>query len=81
MVASDKGIAPFRAFVAERARLAKMGRTVGRMIMFFGCRGRDDFLYEDELSEHAGLSMRRYDRGVKLKEGGDEYCECFFTRG
>ena len=70
IVASGTDIAPFRAFIAERARLAKMGRTVGRMIMFFGCRGRDDFLYEGELSEHAEVSNTKMRHGSE-NEGGE----------
>jgi NADPH-ferrihemoprotein reductase len=52
MVASGSGIAPFRGFLQERARLAMMGRPVGPTKLFFGCRSADiDFLYRDELAE------------------------------
>lgn len=52
MVAAGTGIAPFRAFVEERTRLARMGREVGEMVMFFGCRKPDeDYLYADEFLE------------------------------
>lgn len=50
MLASGTGIAPFRAFIAERARLMEMGKCVGEMILFFGCRHpNDDYIYRDEL--------------------------------
>jgi NADPH-ferrihemoprotein reductase len=52
MVAAGSGIAPFRAFIAERARLLSIGREVGDMILFFGCRHPDeDYVYCDELQE------------------------------
>ncbi|KAI0127271.1 hypothetical protein BJ170DRAFT_732954 [Xylariales sp. AK1849] len=50
MVAAGTGIAPFRGFVLERARLHAMGRNVGKTILFFGCRSpADDYLYQAEL--------------------------------
>ena len=52
MVAAGTGIAPFRAFLQERARLQSMGREVGQMMLFFGCRrSKEDYLYKKELDE------------------------------
>ncbi|CAM1508745.1 Fc.00g055930.m01.CDS01 [Cosmosporella sp. VM-42] len=52
MIANGTGIAPFRAFIQERAKLQAVGRSVGRMILFFGCRRPDtDYLYGEELKE------------------------------
>ncbi|KAJ6443600.1 alpha methylacyl- racemase protein [Purpureocillium lavendulum] len=50
MLAAGTGIAPFRAFIAERARLQAMGRQIGDMLLFFGCRHPDqDYIYHSEL--------------------------------
>ncbi|KAK5058542.1 hypothetical protein LTR84_010805 [Exophiala bonariae] len=53
MIAAGTGIAPFRAFLQERARLASLQgqRTpLGRMVLIFGCRHPDqDLLYREEL--------------------------------
>ncbi|KAK2593519.1 hypothetical protein QQS21_008785 [Conoideocrella luteorostrata] len=51
MVAAGTGIAPFRGFVQERARLGPTGRDIGRMVLFFGCQTEDDYLYREELRE------------------------------
>lgn len=52
MIAAGTGIAPFRGFLHERARLASLHgqrSLIGRMILIFGCRDPDqDLLYKDE---------------------------------
>jgi NADPH-ferrihemoprotein reductase len=58
MVGAGTGVAPFRAFVAERVRIADMNRAVGQMLLFFGCRTpKEDYIYQDEFENaHAKLS-------------------------
>lgn len=52
MVAAGTGLAPFRAFIAERAKLHSIGKPVGKMVLFFGCRHpNEDFIYREELEE------------------------------
>jgi NADPH-ferrihemoprotein reductase len=49
MIGPGTGVAPFRAFVQERAAQAKAGQDVGRTLLFFGCRKQtEDFLYASE---------------------------------
>ncbi|KAK9413791.1 putative NADPH--cytochrome P450 reductase [Seiridium unicorne] len=52
MVAAGTGLAPFRGFLSERSRLHAMGKPVGEMMLFYGCRSADeDNIYESELRE------------------------------
>ncbi|KAG6963944.1 hypothetical protein JG688_00007922 [Phytophthora aleatoria] len=51
LIGPGTGIAPMRAFLHERAKQQEDGVTVGKSIMYFGCRRRDeDFIYKDELA-------------------------------
>ncbi|KAJ1552080.1 hypothetical protein HK405_012755, partial [Cladochytrium tenue] len=49
MVAAGSGVAPFRGFVQERAAMAAAGRKVGRALLYYGCRGREEFAHGPEL--------------------------------
>ncbi|POR38187.1 NADPH-ferrihemoprotein reductase [Tolypocladium paradoxum] len=49
MIGCGTGVAPFRAFVQERAAMMQAGQAVGNMTLFYGCRKEaEDFLYRGE---------------------------------
>ncbi|KAF5534554.1 cytochrome P450 monooxygenase oxidoreductase [Fusarium napiforme] len=50
MVGPGTGVAPFRAFIQERAQILSEGATkVGRMSLFLGCRhSQEGVLYKEE---------------------------------
>jgi NADPH-ferrihemoprotein reductase len=52
LISAGTGFAPFRAFLAERAKLHAIGKPVGKMLLFFGCRSAgSDFIYREELEK------------------------------
>ena len=48
MIGPGTGVAPFRAFVQERALQSRQGKDVGKTVLYYGCRNEEDFLYKDE---------------------------------
>ncbi|KAH8721679.1 hypothetical protein BGZ61DRAFT_347100 [Ilyonectria robusta] len=54
MVGPGTGVAPFRAFLQERAKQAEEGVQVGKAILFFGCRrSTEDFIYQPDFESYA----------------------------
>jgi NADPH-ferrihemoprotein reductase len=41
LIGAGTGVAPFRAFVQERAAMASHNITIGKMLLLFGCRSPD----------------------------------------
>jgi len=57
MVGPGTGVAPFRGFIRERKKMVENGQTVGKTILFFGCRkSTEDFMYEKEWTVSGDLA-------------------------
>lgn len=49
MIGAGTGVAPFRAFMHERAAQFQAGASVGKALLFYGCRRpSEDFIYKTE---------------------------------
>lgn len=71
MVGPGTGVAPFRGFVQERAAQATAGENVGKTLLFFGCRKREeDFLYKDEWEEYKKALGDKFEMHVAFSREG-----------
>ncbi|XP_029847784.4 NADPH--cytochrome P450 reductase isoform X3 [Ixodes scapularis] len=53
MVGPGTGLAPFRGFIQERDFMRREGKPIGEVVLYFGCRKRDeDYLYREELEQY-----------------------------
>jgi cytochrome P450/NADPH-cytochrome P450 reductase len=58
LIGPGTGIAPFRAFLHERAAQHEAGENVGHAHLFYGCRHPDhDFFYRDDLQKFADAGL------------------------
>ncbi|MEE2690044.1 MAG: cytochrome P450 [Pseudomonadota bacterium] len=58
MIGPGTGLAPFRAFLLERAAMRAEGTRLGPALLFFGCRHPDqDYLYREELEAAASEGL------------------------
>lgn len=55
MVCAGSGLAPFRGFIQERAAQIGAGRKLARALLFVGCRGKGDTLYDEEFKKWSAM--------------------------
>ncbi|KAM4063089.1 cytochrome p450 [Hirsutella rhossiliensis] len=76
MACAGTGLAPFHAFVAERALKKSGGREVGPALLFYGCNGPDeDDLYRDEFEAWEKEGVVSVRRAYTCKPEAAENCK------
>ncbi|OAA55329.1 Riboflavin synthase-like beta-barrel [Niveomyces insectorum RCEF 264] len=71
LIGPGTGIAPFRAFVQERAKQAADGENIGQILLFFGCRRQnEDFLYKDEWAEYKKVLGSKFELVTAFSRDG-----------
>jgi cytochrome P450/NADPH-cytochrome P450 reductase len=81
MIGPGTGLAPFRGFLRERAALKAQGRTLGPGMLFFGCRHPEqDYIYADELREHAEAGVVDLHAAFSRHAGSRTYVQDLLNR-
>jgi cytochrome P450/NADPH-cytochrome P450 reductase len=81
MIGPGTGLAPFRGFLRERAALRAEGKTLGPALLFFGCRHPEhDFLYAEELKEHANAGVVELHVAFSRHDGRKAYVQDLLQR-
>jgi cytochrome P450/NADPH-cytochrome P450 reductase len=79
MACAGTGLAPFRAFVSERAFKHQSGKRVGPALLFYGLRAPDeDDMYREELDEYekqGWLQVRRAYSAAPDKSAGAKHVQ------
>jgi cytochrome P450/NADPH-cytochrome P450 reductase len=76
MACAGTGLAPFRAFVAERALKKAGGIDVGPALLFFGCNSPDDDdIYRDEFDEWETQGVVQVRRAYTFRPESSKNCK------
>ena len=76
MIGPGTGLAPFRAFLQERAVAKAAGKKLGPAMLFFGCRHPDqDFIYREELEQMAADGIAELHVAFSRHDGEKAYVQ------
>jgi len=70
MIAAGSGIAPFRSFWQQRYEQMKMGRRVGKTVLFFGCRNKSMNLLKSETDHLEDVEWENTEKPSENEEKG-----------
>lgn len=76
MIGPGTGVAPFRGFIRDRVHSVGSGdaNNMGKMMLFYGCRNEDDFLYQEEWPEYSSKLDGNFEMIVALSRVSDKKC-------
>lgn len=78
MIGPGTGVAPFRGFVRDRVHSVEAGesdnKNMGKMMLFYGCRDENDYLYQDEWPQYSSKLDGNFEMIVALSRVSDKKC-------
>lgn len=68
LVGPGTGVAPMRGFIREKVRMMENSENLqlGKIILFYGCRNNEDFLYKDEWPSYGQVLGENFEMEVAL---------------
>ena len=76
MIGPGTGVSPLRGFVRERVEMCKIDSLVtekmGKMLLFYGCRDENDYLYKNEWVEYAKALDGKFEIDVAFSRVSDK---------
>lgn len=76
MVGPGTGVAPFRGFIRDRVNAVQSDNlgNLGKMMLFYGCRNEDDYLYRDEWPAYSSILDDSFEMIVAFSRITDKKC-------
>lgn len=76
LIGPGTGVAPFRGFIRDRVHSVQNGQgsNMGKIMLFYGCRDENDYLYEEEWPEYSSQLGEKFEMVVALSRVSDKKC-------
>ena len=75
MIGPGTGVAPMMGFLQERRSQRMAGQKVGEIVLFFGCRSENSFIYEEELNSYVADGTLAHLHVAFSRTGHKEYVQ------
>lgn len=76
LIGPGTGVAPFRGFIRDRVHSVTSGEgsNMGKIMLFYGCRDENDYLYEEEWPQYSTQLGGNFEMIVAFSRISDKKC-------
>ena len=80
LVGPGTGVAPMMGFLQERRFQKASGITIGNVVLFFGCRSEEAYIYESELRSYVADGTLAQLHVAFSRTGNKEYVQTLMKK-